>query len=569
LKSKNLVIEKSILYLAVMFTIKSCMLGYCEAIAASTGQRCSNCAVTKLNNRWVCLLHSKHPPDEYIKPSGPTPEERERRKKELEIIERKMKETGEQLKRNIQEAEMKNKYIEEQMERDEKEREERKKEEKEKKAQQWLERKNNIKERLNDYTKKVGREEKEKKIKLAQEAKDIYVNERVATCKSLNIGLTCSLAWLYNWVTCYLPIQLSDMLKRGDQHLYNRLKAANITYEDFIEYYNSGENKNVELIMETFFSQPDTGSVSVQRMIRTAIEKEIEMKKKGLVTFFHAQVNIFWLFHAVVKIAAKREEKRIKNDSSMTKSEKRNALSDVRSKTIDGFRIGCFINWDDRKVPRDAESRARQMGFKNLDPRRPVQPGQPGQIDDHDQSVRKRLVSVNYSIFGNFGVEKGESTYNYIMENKSVMNVRWLWDDIPYISEDEKDWLNDDFMKRYRKEVVGKAPGLLSLISIPCGQIDNFVYNSLPYGNFNLEFGVHKASEMLQMYTSSDAWDYQIVFGGSPITFRDFHDAQARVTDMCYETYGRNLGIQLTTIDAIDPALKREYIEIIEKKFGI
>jgi hypothetical protein len=521
-----------------MLPFKNCTLGYCEAIAISTGQRCSKCAVIKSNNRWVCVEHFKYPPDEYVKPSGPIKEDIEKESLLQEIkksLEQKIKETGIE------------KVLKTKIEKNEKQ-----------------ERKNKIKQRLSEYIKKIGKEEKEKQTVSERQMKDVYVNERVQTCTDQGLELPNSLAWLYNWLVCDLPDELKTWKSSAEKYwIYQELRRTGITYNDFISYYKTGKNKKVELAFEALFSQDKTGNADVKKMMQTAIQKEIEFKRRGLVTFYHAQDNIFWLYHTVVKIAAKREEKRIRNNNSLSKTEKRELLSKVRSKTIDGFRVGCFVDWNDPKVPRLAADRAEQMGFIDQDTNsifdRP-------KVTDHEKPIGRRLVSVNYSIFGNHVLESTESTYDYILSNISITDVRGLWDDIPYITEDECDWLADTFYRKFKKEIGNNEPGLLSLISIPCGQVDNFVYNSIPHGNFN-KYLPHKASELLKIYTGPVNWDSLWGINGGSLKFKELHLTQARITDMCYETYGRNLGIQITMIDTINPKLKQQYVDLLEKEF--
>jgi hypothetical protein len=137
-----------------------------------------------------------------------------------------------------------------------------------------------------------------------------------------------------------------------------------------------------------------------------------------------------------------------------------------------------------------------------------------------------------------------------------------LWDRVPFITAEEVEKLKE-VGAEFREEAMRRSiPGLLNLISIPCGQVDNFVYNSEAYAFFPQK-EKRSAELWLSKYTSGDSWN-NYTRRGVP-GFTQFNKSQARVTDLCYETYGRNMGIQITLIDSLDDDIKTHFKNAVNK----
>lgn len=97
---------------------------------------------------------------------------------------------------------------------------------------------------------------------------------------------------------------------------------------------------------------------------------------------------------------------------------------------------------------------------------------------DHDEELRKILMSVNFSLFGN-SKDPGESTFDYFASNHSNASVNHL----KLIFNEFN--LNTKYIPKFKKlfqKVAPKEGGNLLQIFIPKDTVDSYVYLSQAYG---------------------------------------------------------------------------------------
>lgn len=173
---------------------------------------------------------------------------------------------------------------------------------------------------------------------------------------------------------------------------------------------------------------------------------------------------------------------------------------------------------------------------------------------DHDTNIRKRVLSVNYSLFGSSSdIDQGESTIEFLFSSRSQhVSFEEILDTFDFLTLSEKQMLEKEITSSQAYKILtDDIIGNLILISIPCDKIEKYVYNSAPYGFVTAT----EIVSMIKRYLSVNHWgDF----------FYDIYDnSQARIVDLCYEKYGRADGIQITTIESIPANLRKNIQNII------
>jgi hypothetical protein len=393
--------------------------------------------------------------------------------------------------------------------------------------------------------------------------------------------ITCTLAYLYNWYYFHVPEYafLRKAVDSGKWDLYNSKppdfrrmferfeEKINLTRDDLVDYVKNGRNENVEKLIHFYCSDRKNGlyEQGLKQLVLDAIDKECDNRRKGYISFFHGQPSSFWLYNEITRHLAHIQVKNILNDKKLSSDEKTKLLNILYIRLNDGFKAKCLIEWDN--VSKSAQQRALDMNL--------VYESGWDAIDSKGD-IRKRLVSVNYSLFGNNN-NADEDTMTYIADNHSsnIMGESFV-KNLPFVSEHDYDNLKlkltssdleklTRLEKEFDKEKTVKY-GILTIFAIPCNEIDNFVYNSRPHGKLIDGFISENnlASKLLKDYLTKDWGTHDKV---NDEIFEKMDSTQARITDLCYENYGANKGIRIEYADLIPVDIKEKYINSISQLF--
>lgn len=140
-------------------------------------------------------------------------------------------------------------------------------------------------------------------------------------------------------------------------------------------------------------------------------------------------------------------------------------------------------------------------------------------ISDDDESIRSRLISVNYSIFGNYGPNGiGESTLNYLIHNYNQSFAEEYIGDIPFVTTEECEKIKDimELYNKYNEEQ--RRPGRIIIFAVSNDKIDNIAYNA---GAGGAPSSPLKISEFI----------YKII-NSNDITLDKINTNQARIVDV-------------------------------------
>ncbi|MFC1842515.1 hypothetical protein ACFLYU_02560, partial [Candidatus Dependentiae bacterium] len=144
--------------------------------------------------------------------------------------------------------------------------------------------------------------------------------------------------------------------------------------------------------------------------------------------------------------------------------------------------------------------------------------------DDHEESLRSQVLSVNFAPFGNTGI-KGEGTLNFFISGASVyfpelLIKKVIFDKFGF----DKKYINK-LRKSYNKYMASGKGGNMLQILIPKEKVDQFVYLSrafgTPFGNVYATVnkklvGLDGTSAYLNAYTNLNipfTQESQVIFG--------------------------------------------------------
>lgn len=135
------------------------------------------------------------------------------------------------------------------------------------------------------------------------------------------------------------------------------------------------------------------------KIVTTAITREAELLESGKYVFFHAQNSGFALLNFAIKAATNRHLRKTTPNKETTLSEKERST---------------------------AVERAIKLGLRD--------------ICDDEPCLQHQLLSVNYSLFGNYGAQGiGESTLHYLVHNYSQTFPERFVKDIPFTTKEEQE----------------------------------------------------------------------------------------------------------------------------------
>ena len=266
---------------------------------------------------------------------------------------------------------------------------------------------------------------------------------------------------------------------------------------------------NLHLDSCCYFKQVPRQNIldNVTTLVRQAMQKELQYRQKGYITFFHAQSTGFAIIEQAYYLLTSRS-----------------FLFDKGCYFIDGA-DALFKAIDDLNM---LENR------------------------DHDLEIIRRIIPVNYSLFGNFGrLNEPESTLAILISNENIVVKPTSL--IKYITSDPAQAAIIQHLLDYdaKQRSQDYLPGQLILIAIPIDLLDNFVYNSLSFGrlpSFRGETNI-PVSDFLTDYLSPLKQD-----------FLKYNRAQARVVDLCFTDYGKQKGVILENLNLI-PDAEKLYID--------
>ena len=318
-------------------------------------------------------------------------------------------------------------------------------------------------------------------------------------CTSI-LSLSSTLAWLYQYDQA-TPLELSSLFpgytlpKLDEPITYNQ--CVLMTRRDVLSStINKIVRQLVYFLVITVLGRSREKYDQVVSIVQEAIDKEIYYRTKGYVVFFHAQKSGFYIL-----------------DQASYRSNNH------------PFTPACKKSSSNYPLAPDRALYELQMNINS----------------DQDPSYGARLISVNYSIFGNFSFDDlGESSQSFLINNTSLFikpaNLVSLID----VPDQSKHILEQMLIEEQDRRYKDRLPGRLLLIAIPCDKIDEFVYNSRQVGSL-YRVKTPKVSQFLSSTYLSPQKQ----------SFNEINLAQARILDLCFTEYGKKQGIIIESFDAI------------------
>lgn len=327
----------------------------------------------------------------------------------------------------------------------------------------------------------------------------------LTSCDSI-LSLSSTLAWLYQYSIAnaheleflfprYTLPTMEETLHYNQLVLMNQRNTLSSSINKII--------RQLVYFIINFLGKNRQIYQTVLPIIQEVINREIYYRNKGYVVFFHAQKSGFYILDQASYHSIKYP-----------------------------FTPACKRNFTRYPLAADRALHELRMDINS----------------DQEPGPGSRLISVNYSIFGNFSLDDlGESTLSFFINNTNLFSKpAHFISSIDFHTSDmdeqnrRRDILKQMILDEQERRRKDRLPGRLLLIAIPCDKIDEFVYNSRQVGSL-----YHVDTPLVSEFL------FQTYLSSSKQSFYTINTAQARILDLCFTSYGKNSGIIIESFDAI------------------
>jgi hypothetical protein len=416
---------------------------------------------------------------------------------------------------------------------------------------------------------------RQENVDQAKKQREVLKEKRINSCSYNNqkfgmVGPT--LAWVYQFFNVnidkiygvyqhkLLPnkqINIKLIRTNVEQKYKNKYGLdLKIRYEDILYYTANGHNQLIERVVDLLLDEL-LATDEIKAVIMQVLKRESEHRRNGKIVFYHGQSIMFWLHSYIMKKAALRQLENIKKDTTMTPEQKKTMATQINNMVLGGFLPPCRVDWSSK----NAVERVSSTSFENrydLYMSRKEEPGifsstTGGSLDDEGpgkQIAIQRLISVNYSIFGNLNTGP-ECTYVFFSQNGNVNNIPPP--SIPFLNQDEKVKVGE--LRNTFKEMMKGYPGTLLLVAIPCEILNDLIYNSEAHGIISY---TQSPMPILSAYLDKELWDSYD--DETEIYYSSMNEAQARIVDLCFNEISSGRGVEITRMSSI-PQNVKEYLE--------
>jgi hypothetical protein len=167
---------------------------------------------------------------------------------------------------------------------------------------------------------------------------------------------------------------------------------------------------------------------------------------------------------------------------------------------------------------------------------------------DHEPEIRKRVISVNTTIFNN-AFYLGESTLGFFYYG-SVLEPSEM---IKYLKLDDK---MEKFVSDLMNKIIKIGKHLIMMYSIPLDKIQTYIYPSKAFGEIDKQPNIYKN---YNSYLSEEPWKSK---------FNYQYQKQYRIVDLCYTKYGYKDGIRIYQLTDIPVDKLEEFVKKIDRKLS-